>query len=145
MYTLDANVFNRNADERDPDYAMCHALLEQLHASQQRIIAPAILLAEIAGPLSRFYRDSLRARLYATYVAALTNLTLVTIDAAFAQEAAEIAADYALRGMDAIYVAVARQHGCTLVTFDEEVRRRAGSVVPVVHPAEALSALSAAP
>lgn len=141
MYTLDANVFNRNADERDPDYAECHALIERLHATHQRIIVPAIILAEIAGPLSRFYRNPMRARLYAASVAALPNLTLVTIDDALANVAAELAADYAIRGMDAIYVAVAQRHGCAFVTLDAEPRQRAATVITAQTPAEALAAL----
>ena len=141
MYTLDANVLNRDADERDPDYVVCHALVERLHAARQRIIVPAIILAEIAGSLSRFYHDPMRARLYAASVAALPNLTLVTIDAVLAGEASNLAADYALRGMDAIYVVVAQQYGCTLITLDAEVRQRASAVVIVQTPAEALAAL----
>lgn len=142
MYTLDANVFNRNADHLDPAYDVCHTLLEQLHITRQRIIVPAIMLAEIAGPISRFYRDPIRARLYTASIAALPQLTLIAVDVLLGQTAAELAADYALRGMDAIYVAVARQYGCVLVTLDAEVRQRVGSSVTVQTPAEVLAQLA---
>ena len=46
--------------------------------------------------------------MYVESVAALPGVTLVPLEGALAHEAAEIAADLALRGMDAIYVAVAR-------------------------------------
>jgi hypothetical protein len=46
-----------------------------------------------------------------------------------AQEAAELAADYALRGADAVYVAVARRHNYTLVSLDREQRERAAAIV----------------
>jgi predicted nucleic acid-binding protein len=141
MYTLDANVFNRNVDHRDPAYAVCHTLLEHLQATQQRIVVPTLILAEIAGPISRFYRDPVRARLYADSVAAFPKLILRTVDEALARFAAELAADYALRGMDAIYVAVARQYGCPLVTLDDEIRRRAGMIITVQTPTEVLNIL----
>lgn len=46
--------------------------------------------------------------------------------------------DRALRGADAVYVAVARRAGCTLVTLDREQRERAAPVVRTLTPAEAL-------
>ncbi len=141
MYTLDANIFNRNIDHRDPAYAVCHTVLERLHATRRRIVVPTIILAEIAGSISRYYHDPMRARLYTDSVAALPHLTLIPVDAALAQVAAELAADYGLRGMDAIYVAVARQHGCPLVTLDAEIRQRAATIVTVQMPAEALATL----
>ena len=142
MYTLDANVFQRDANTRDPDYSTCHALIEQLVTKQQRIIVPMIVLAEIAGPLRRSFGDPIRARLYADSVAILPNVTLVDVDLALGQVAADLAADYALRGMDAIYVATAQQNSTTLITLDGDVLQRARAIVPVQTPAEALADLS---
>lgn len=141
MFTLDANIFVRDANPYDPDYTICHTLLERLYTTPYPIIAPTILLAEIAGPISRAFRDPVRARLYAQNVAALPNITLIALDDTLAHLAAEIAADYALRGMDAIYVAVARRHGCTLITLDDEPKKRAGAIIPTRTPAEALAEL----
>jgi predicted nucleic acid-binding protein len=145
MYTLDANIFVRDANPYDVDHGVCRALLERLHAARSAIVVPSILLAEVAGPLSRTFRDPIRARMYVESVAALPTVTLVPLEVALAREAAEIAADYALRGMDAIYVAVARRHGCALVTLDDEPHRRAGAVVTVLTPADALARLPAPP
>jgi predicted nucleic acid-binding protein len=145
MYTLDANIFLRDANPHDADHGVCHALLERLHIVRGAIVVPSILLAEVAGPLSRTYRDPIRARVYVESVAALPTLTLVPLDAALAREAAEVAADYALRGMDAIYVAVARRHNCALVTLDDDPHRRASALVAVLTPADALTQISATP
>jgi predicted nucleic acid-binding protein len=117
MYTLDANIFVRDANPHDADHGVCHALLERLYAARGAIVVPSILLAEVAGPLSRTFRDPIRARVYVESVAALPTVTLVPLDASLAREAAEMAADYALRGMDAIYIAVARRYNCALVTW----------------------------
>jgi predicted nucleic acid-binding protein len=32
MYTLDANIFVRDLDTREPQHAECHALLDELQA-----------------------------------------------------------------------------------------------------------------
>lgn len=95
-------------------------------------------MPEVASAISRTYRDAIRGRLAAEQLRQLPNVDLVVLDTALATD---LAADYALRGMDAIYVAVARQAGCTLVTLDGEVRRRAGSLLTVQTPAEALATL----
>jgi predicted nucleic acid-binding protein len=76
------------------------------------------------------YRDILRD---------LPNVTFVPVDDGLADEAADIAADYALRGMDTIYVAVARRHGCAPLTLDTELRGRTSALLPVLTPAEALA------
>ena len=132
----------RDIDARDPEHPTCHALLEALQAHQTPLICPQILLPEVAGAVRRTWQDALRGRLAAQFVSELPNLTLVAVDAALAQEATELAADYALRGMDAIYVAVARRHGCTLVTLDDDPHRRAGAVVTVLTPADALARIA---
>jgi predicted nucleic acid-binding protein len=121
------------------NHPICHELLEYLHAGGVTLIEPLILLAEVAGPLSRLYHDPMRARVYVEILRTLPHLRLVVLDDALGYEAAELAADLALRGMDAIYVAVARRYGCILVTFDDDVRRRAGTVITVQTPAEALA------
>jgi predicted nucleic acid-binding protein len=145
MFTVDANIFVRDVDIRDPHHAICHAFLEALQVQQTLLICPYILLPEVAGAVRRTWQDALRGRLAAQFVGELSHLTLVVVDAVLAQEAADLAADYALRGMDAIYVAVARRHHCTLVTLDDDPHRRASAVVTVLTPADALARISVPP
>ena len=72
----------------------------------------------------------------------MPHVQLVTLDDALIDEAAEIAADRALKGADAVYVAVARRHRAILVTLDHEQRERAAALVAVMTPTAALSALA---
>ncbi|RRR72295.1 MAG: hypothetical protein EI684_10245 [Candidatus Viridilinea halotolerans] len=62
-----------------------------------------------------------------------------------AQEAAYLAADRAIRGADAVYVAVAQRYRCALVSLDREQRERAALLVPTLTPTEALAQRNAAP
>lgn len=143
MFTIDANIFVRNIDNRDPEHPLCHALLEAVHTQRIPLICPIILLPEVAGAVRRTWQDAMRGRLAAQIIGELPHISLIDIDAILAQEAADLAADYALRGMDALYVAVARRYACALVTLDDEPRRRAGSVVTVLTPVEALAQIRA--
>ncbi|MBN1629777.1 MAG: PIN domain-containing protein [Thermoleophilia bacterium] len=73
-----------------------------------------------------------------------STVTMIPLDEPLAEEAAELAVTTQLRGGDAIYVAVARRYGGTLITVDDEQRLRAQSVVPIMLPAEFLAATGAA-
>src|SRR4029079_12234897 len=129
MYTLDASVVARDFDPGDPEYAACHKLIAQLDQRAIPVIVPRLLLAEIAGLARRLTRDPIRARLVVDAWRAFTHVQIVPLDDALLDTAAEIAADYALRGADATYVAVARQYNCTLVSLDREQRQRAAPIV----------------
>ncbi len=141
MYTLDANIFIRDLDTREPDHAACHELIEQLVAREIPIIVPLIVLAEVAGTVSRTRRDPIAGRIAAAALRDIPCIRFLPLDEALAQDATEVAADYALRGADAIYVAVARRTGSALVSLDREQRTRAASVVTVMTPQEALATL----
>jgi predicted nucleic acid-binding protein len=141
MWTLDASVYVRAADPNDPDQAICQELIDALDDQAAPIIVPRLLLAELAGVLRRLTRDPIRARLAVDALRSLPQVQLVPLDDALIDAATELAADYALRGADATYVAVARRYNCTLVSLDREQRERATSIVATRTPAEALAEL----
>ena len=55
-----------------------------------------------------------------------------------ARQAASLAATHRLKGADAVYVAVARRYGTTLVSRDDEQRTRGAAVVVCQTLQEAL-------
>lgn len=48
--------------------------------------------------------------------------------------AGRIAAEYGIKGFDAVYVALAEQLGEPLVTFDQEQLTRASALISVIRP-----------
>ena len=88
--------------------------------------------------VTRATDDTAGALQYATAAAALPHLTLVSLTPTVARQAADLAATHRLRGADAVYVAVSRRYGTTLVSRDEEQRSRGARVVACQTPAEAL-------
>jgi predicted nucleic acid-binding protein len=53
-----------------------------------------------------------------------------------------LAAAHRLRGADAVYLAVARRYGTTLVSRDDEQRTRGAAVASCKTPEEALDGLA---
>jgi predicted nucleic acid-binding protein len=60
---------------------------------------------------------------------------------ALGDQARALAAQYGLRGADAVYAAVAQQAGCTLISLDHEHLTRLGSIVIVRTPTAVLADL----
>lgn len=98
------------------------------------MVAPSILLIEVAAAISsRLARPQFALQV----VSGLTRLTLLRIvqmDAALVTEATNIAANHGLRGADAIYVAVARRLGRTLLTWDSEQLTRPATIISAMTP-----------
>jgi predicted nucleic acid-binding protein len=141
MLTLDASVFLRRASPNDPDYAVCRDLLDAIKARAIPLVEPWLVLPEVAGAVSRIYRDPMRGRVYADTLRDLPHVTYLAIDEALSQEAMDLAADYFLRGADATYAVVARRARSTLVSLDTEHQQRLRSILTVQTPAEVLAAI----
>ena len=142
--TIDASVLVRATNHSEAGHRECAEVVAAAGSSRVMIVQPTFVIAEVAGALGR-------RRLSAPGIAAVldrmlrpSTITLIPLDEALAEETAELAVTTRLRGGDAIYVAVARRYGGTLITVDDEQRLRAQSVVPVMLPAEFLAATGAA-
>ena len=142
MYTVDASVWVNGFDQREAGHATSRQLLEELRTRALPIIVPNLVLAEVAGAISRTRNDPLRAEAFATTLGQLPNVTVVPLDAALGLRALAVAAQYGLRGADAVYAVVAQQAGCTLISLDNEHLTRLGAIVVVQTPAGVLTGLS---
>ena len=115
------------------------SLRAQLQEPATPIIVPPLLLPAGAAAVSRGRDDEDLAREFAAALRRLPHLVLIPRDMTLAQQAADIAAGYRLRGSDAVYVAVALRFGSTLVTLDREQRERVAEALTARYPAEVLT------
>lgn len=138
-FAVDASVFLNafNPDQQHHEDSL--RLLSRLREQGSPMLAPTLLLPEVAASIGRVRGDFDLALRFTAELERLPNLTLVTLDPVLARQAADIAANYRLRGGDAIYVAVALRFGGTLITLDREQRERGADVLPTRYPAEALA------
>jgi len=120
-FTVDASIFVSAFTPSEPAHQASKAFLRQLRQSGAPIILPALVIVEIAAAVGLGQGKPELGLAFALEVSRLPGLTLVALDAALAQEAAELAARYRLRGSDAVYMAVARRFGATLITLDDVV------------------------
>jgi predicted nucleic acid-binding protein len=141
MYTVDASVWVNGFDQREVGHATSRQLLEVLRTRVLPVIVPNLVLAEVAGAISRTRNDPVRVEAFAMALGRLPNVTVVALDMALGHQARVLAAQHGLRGADAVYAAVAQQAGCTLISLDHEHLTRLGRVVMVRTPTAVLADL----
>jgi predicted nucleic acid-binding protein len=145
VYTIDASVWVNAFDQREPGHTISRQLLDQLARDETPILVPALVLAEVAGAISRTRQDPVQAQAFAEALSQLPTVTVLPLDLPMARRALALAAQHGLRGADAVYAAVAVQTGSTLITLDQEHLARLGGIVPVRTPAGFLNDQSAPP
>jgi predicted nucleic acid-binding protein len=98
------------------------------------LVAPALLLTEVAAAISRRLGQPQFALHVTGTLSSFIPLRIVQMDASLVTEATNIAAHYRLRGADAIYVAVAKQVGIPLLTWDNEQLTRPAAIISAITP-----------
>jgi predicted nucleic acid-binding protein len=141
MYTIDASVWVNGFDQREPGHQISRQVLELLSQQSIPIVVPNLVLAEVAGAISRTRNDPTQAQMFAVALNNLPNVTVMPLDEMLAHQTLALAAQHGLRGADAVYASVAMHAGCTLITLDNEQLTRLAGVVTTQTPAAALADL----
>jgi predicted nucleic acid-binding protein len=139
IYTVDASVFLNAFNPAETGHRQSRRLLALLQERATPIIVPTLLLPEVAAAIRRGRDDETLARQFAAALRRLPHLVLVPLDSTLANQAIDVAAQYRLRGSDAVYTAVALRFGSSLVTLDREQKERVLSILSTRYPAEALA------
>lgn len=119
----------------DAHYARSRAFLEVARERGETLVAPALVIPEVAGAVSRRTESALLARGAVRAMKRLPVLRLVGLDESIVDSAGRLAAKCGLRGADAVYVAVAQRLSARLVTWDRDQTRRASGEIEVGPPA----------
>jgi predicted nucleic acid-binding protein len=138
--TVDASVFLNAFNPYEEGYEESHRLLTHLQERATPIIVPTLLLPEVAAAVSRGREEDDLAREFAATLSRLPHLVLVPLDSTLAQQAADVAACYRVRGSNAVYVAVALRFGSTVITLDCKQREGVADALPAHQPAKMLQA-----
>ena len=121
---------------QDAFHQPSQASLQQHLLASTLLVAPLLLVGEVAGAIARQRGNSLLGH-QAVQELRMLPLTLIRIDEDLADLTAELAADLRLRGADAVYVAVAAYYNLPLITWDHEQIERGGQRVTARRPDEA--------
>ena len=134
MPVVDASVCVALLNADEPGHPASRRWLAERQGKTEPIVAPVILLAEVAAALGRGLGDADLARQAVRLLRGRHLLELFPVTEALAARAAEIAAEQKIRGCDALYVALARQLDMELVTQDGQQLERGAAVVVTRTP-----------
>ena len=133
-FTVDASVFVNAFNPHEAGHAASLEFLAAVHRQAIPVIIPSLAAVEIASAIARAADDTEGALAYLSAVLGLPCLSVIQLTGPLSRQAATLAATHRLRGADAIYVAVARRYGTTLVSRDREQRARGAAVVDCRTP-----------
>lgn len=133
MAIIDASVCAAIFLEGDRFNKKAQRFLGKLVEQDETLRVPAIVFAEVAGAIRR---RTGKPRLASGAVAKMLSLGLESreVDESSARAAADVAARLGVRGAGAFYIALAKECGDTLYTFDDEQKSRASNEVEACSP-----------
>jgi predicted nucleic acid-binding protein len=128
---VDASVWVARLVSEDRFYQAVKEWMSARLEGEDQFLAPALLLAEIGGAISRRTTPALGLQAV-EQMQSLPGLQLVEMEHSLLQEAAQLAAELGLRGADSTYVAVAARLGIPLITLDADQKERAAKRIRVL-------------
>ena len=134
MAVIDASVCVALMNAREAAHASSWAWFEQTQAAQESVVAPVIMLAEVAAALRRGTGGPRLALRVEQQVRHSGVVDLMPVTLSLGDRAALIAADHRIWGCDAVYIALALQLGDCLVTLDRQQLDRGAAIVTTRKP-----------
>lgn len=131
---VDASVWVSLFVGSDAHHDAATAWFEKTVAGGAAVVAPSIVLSEIAGAIARRTGHGELGDAAVRLATAVPGLRLVDVDRHVAMHSAGLAASLRLRGADALYVAVADMLSMPLITWDAEQVERTDGVVAAQSP-----------
>jgi predicted nucleic acid-binding protein len=127
---VDASVWVSATDSREPHHAESAACLVRLSETGRRVVVPSLARLEVACALARQFRNPGQARRITAGLLQAAKAVEVPLDAGAVHRAQLIGTEQYLRGADAVYAAEAASTNTTLISWDDELIKRAGAVSP---------------
>lgn len=142
MIVIDASVWVSSLRPDEDHHRVSLEWVVGWTSSYRLLSVPAHFPAEITGALGRQRVDRHYTLKVLSEILSAPPFTIHPIAVALGERAAHVALATGIRGSDAIYVALSEQLTVPLVTWDREQLERAGQIVEVLTPAQALESLA---
>lgn len=130
MLTVDASVWIAAADSNDFFFQHSRRFLNEVARRQLTIYLPTFAWLEIACALSRKQRDATVGPQLAYGLLNSPYIVHVHLDTTLLDQAILSGTRAFLRGADALYAATAELNHARLISWDEELVRRANAITP---------------
>ena len=138
LLTLDSSIFVSAIREPEESHQNCKKLLAMLAEGKHEAIEPFTVLIEVASAIKRRTGLTNLAKEVKTSLLAIDTITFEELVRSRADEAANLAINTGLRGMDAIIVQTAIENQAYLVSLDSEMLELVKGKVKIKRVSEIL-------
>lgn len=125
MVTIDSSVVIASLLKSEPRHKEALKIWQRVLLGKDAAIMPYSVFVEIVAAIRRRTGSVELATEVKKEIMSIQNVSFVVLDDESAGHAADIAARTGVRGMDALVIQVADEYGTTLISFDEEMIRKA--------------------
>jgi predicted nucleic acid-binding protein len=132
--TIDSSVIVASLKKDEERHKICRRIMEKVKNGDFIAIESYIVLVEVVAAIKRRTGSAELAEKIRGALEAMDTIYFLELTKSRATEAAEIAEQTGVRGMDAIIVQAARENGTALITLDREMAERVKDVVKVAEP-----------
>lgn len=123
--TVDSSVIISSLLKNESRHKEAFAIWENVLTGSSYAIMPFSILVEVVAAIRRRTGDEDLAIEIKKELINIPNISFVILDDKAAKKAADIAAKTGLRGMDALVVQVAKEFDSDLISFDDEMIKKA--------------------
>ena len=134
LVSIDASVWISSLLGADSNHRAARTWINNHIAGGGYFVAPTLLVIETSATISRVTQNASSGLAAATHLYSFPLMRLVPMDQLLVDDAVDIATRFHMRGADSLYVAVARQLGIPLVTFDHEQLTRPATIIFTIQP-----------
>lgn len=135
---VDASVWVSFFVPADTFHAQTVSWLEAMLSAGGSLIAPMLLMPEVAGAVARRSHSAGLGMETAERIRLWPYLRLVPLDERLMLLASELACTLPAKGADAVYIATAKAEHVPLITWDVEQRTRGAFIVSTRSPGDLL-------
>ncbi len=127
--TVDSSVIIASLLDKEPRHQEASQIWESILSGNNVAIMPYSVFVEVVAAIRRRTGSEELARDVKQTLLNIDNVSFVVVDQKTAEAAADLAIQTGLRGMDALVLQTAKEFEGDLVTFDDEMTKRAKLVL----------------
>ena len=131
--TLDSSVIVASLREQEEKHVVCKRLLERVKNGEFVALEPYTVMVEVVAAIKRRTGSESLAEMVKSGLEDMSSIIFMDLISIRADDAAKIAKETGVRGMDAIVIQIAKEFDSPLVSLDMEMIERSKSVVTTVN------------
>ena len=130
--TLDSSVIVAALREQEEKHEVCKRLLERVKNGEFIALESYTVLVEVVAAIKRRTGSEHLAERVKSGLENIDSIKFLDLISIRADDAADIAKETGVRGMDAIVIQVAKEFGSPLVSLDMEMTERSRFIVDII-------------